>query len=74
MNVTFGIQFNKKANCIRQRFVAIPATSSGQMNVKLFSLYANIVFISECFRYPLKVFFLKKKEHIMQETGVFETQ
>ena len=31
MNVTFGIQFNIKANCRRQRFVAIPAASSGQL-------------------------------------------
>ena len=38
MNVTFGIQFNKKADCIRQRFVAIPTTSSVQLNVKCFSL------------------------------------
>ena len=36
MNVTFGIQCNKKANCIGQHFVAIPATSSGQLNVKCF--------------------------------------
>ena len=47
MNVTCGIQFNKKkANCIRQRFVAIPATSLGQLNVDFFSLYANIVEIT----------------------------
>ena len=38
MNETFGIQFNKKANCIRQHFVAIPATS-GQLNVKFFFHY-----------------------------------
>ena len=44
MNATFGIQFNKKAKYIRQHFVAILATSSGQLNVIFFSInYANIV-------------------------------